>query len=217
MSKNYELDEKCGKRLLECMEASNINGTQLAQKMNDYYNKHGLSSTMNISQQKISTIINGRVHLKKEDAELFAEILNVDVNYLLGNTDYKTPLDKVSDKFKTQLGIEKLYYQITELHGFEIIATASDLERVSKSPSFIRQWIIQDKQMTSTTLHHVNYNRARIIFLYDIKQKKLSPPILMADFEEMIKNIDYHFQCSLEKPFRDYQNLIKSAIPLKHK
>ena len=33
-----------------------------------------------MSQQKISTIITGRVHLKKEDAELFANILNVKVD-----------------------------------------------------------------------------------------------------------------------------------------
>lgn len=83
--KNYELDEKCGKRLAECMKCSKINGTQLAQKIEEYYATHGLSATNTMSQQKISTIITGRVHLKKEDAELFADILNVDADYLLGH------------------------------------------------------------------------------------------------------------------------------------
>ena len=215
--KNYELDKKCGKRLAECMKYSKINGTQLAQKVEEYYAMHGLSSTNTMSQQKISTIITGRVHLKKEDAELFADILDVDADYLLGNTDYKTSLEKVSDKFKTRSDIELLYYQIMELHGYELITSVSDLEKICKDSYFINQWIreCEDGDGVYTSLHHVNYDRARIFFLYDTRKKELSPPILMTDFQRMIEDIDYHFQCSMEKPFRDYQNLLDNRIPIK--
>lgn len=85
--KDYELDEKIGKRLAECMKSAKINGSTLAQEANKYYSMHNLASTKNMSQQKISTIVNGRVHLKKEDAELFAKILNVNLDYLLLESD----------------------------------------------------------------------------------------------------------------------------------
>ena len=64
--KDYELDEKIGKRLAECMKSAKINGSTLAQEANKYYSMHNLASTKNMSQQKISTIVNGRVHLKKK-------------------------------------------------------------------------------------------------------------------------------------------------------
>ena len=88
--KDYELDEKCGKRLAECMKQAKMSGTMLADKVNKYYEANGLLATKSISQQKISTIVQGRVHLKKEDAELFAMILNVDADYLLGLEECKT-------------------------------------------------------------------------------------------------------------------------------
>ena len=107
-----------------------------------------------MSQQKISTIITGRVHLKKDDAELFANILNVDVNYLLGKTDYKTSWEKVSDKFKSRSDIEKLYYQIIELHGYELITTVSDLEKISKDTflSINGAWKIKMKSTQHCTM-----------------------------------------------------------------
>ena len=152
--KNYELDKKCGERLAKCMESSKLNEKQLAQRIKEYYAIHGLSATKTMSQQKISTIITGRVHLKKEDAELFANILNVDVNYLLGKTDYKTSWEKVSDKFKSRSDIEKLYYQIIELHGYELIATVSDLEKISKDTflSINGAWKIKMKSTQHCTM-----------------------------------------------------------------
>lgn len=213
--KNYELDKKCGKRLNECMKIAKISGTELANKINEYYEKNGLSATKTISQQKISTIITGRVHLKKEDAELFAMILDVDVNYLLGKTDDITRISKSIKRIKTRSEREQLYLQILELHGYGLITTVSELEEVAKDSYFINQWIKTGENGTkSISLHHVNYDRARIFFLYDIKNKKISPPILMTDFSKMIDDIDYHFRCSIEKPFREYQEMFEYSIPL---
>ena len=114
----------------------------------------------------------------------------------------------------THLKREQLYLQILELHGYELITTVSELEEKVSDSFFIKQWVIKDEWGKSTTLHHVNYDRARIIFLYDQKAKKLSPPILMSEFWEMISNIDYHFLCCLERPFRKYKDMIEYSIPL---
>lgn len=63
--KNYELDKKCGKRLAECIKQANMSGAILANKVNEYYEANDLLTTKSMSQQKISTIVQGRVHLKK--------------------------------------------------------------------------------------------------------------------------------------------------------
>lgn len=104
--KDYELDEKIGKRLAECMKSAKINGSTLAQEANKYYSMHNLASTKNMSQQKISTIVNGRVHLKKEDAELFAKILNVNLDYLLLESEYMTLDANIKDIAQT--GVDEL-------------------------------------------------------------------------------------------------------------
>lgn len=215
--KNYELDKKCGERLAECMKIANINGSALAHKMNEYYEKNGLSATKTISQQKISTITTGRTHLKQEDAELFAMILDVDVNYLLGKTEHRTRIGESIERIKDKSDREQLYLQILELHGYELITTVPELKKVAKDPYFINQWIKKDENgKESISLYHVNYERARIFFLYDIKNRKISPtPILMTDFYKMIDDIDYHFKCSLERSFREYQEMIEYSIPLK--
>lgn len=214
--KNYELDKKCGKRLSECMELAKINGTTLANEMNEYYKAHGLSATKSMSQQKISTITTGRVHLKKEDAELFAMILNVDVDYLLGKSDYITRLEKASDQYGLKLEREDLYCQILKLHGYKLITIVSDLQEVVTDSFFINQWIAEDRNGVKTvTLHHKDKERSRIFFLYNTKNKKLSPPILMDDFMKMLEDTDYHFRCSLERPFRERQEMWEYMIPVK--
>lgn len=169
-----------------------------------------------MSQQKISTIVQGRVHLKKEDAELFAMILNVDADYLLGIEEYKTRLEKASNRYGTKLEREELYNQILELHGYKLITTVSSLKEIITDSFFINQWIAEDENGKKTiSLHHKDKERSRIFFLYDTKSKKLSPPILMKDFYKMIEDTDYHFKCSLEKPFRERQEMREYAIPIK--
>ncbi len=214
--KNYELDEKCGKRLSKCMELAKINGTTLANEMNEYYKAHGLSATKSMSQQKISTITTGRVHLKKEDAELLAMILNVDVDYLLGKSDHITRLEKASDRYGLKLEREDLYCQILKLHGYKLITTVSALQEVVTDSFFINQWIAEDRNGEKTvTLHHKDKERSRIFFLYNTKNKELSPPILMDDFMKMLEDTDYHFQCNLERPFRERQEMWEYMIPVK--
>ncbi len=213
--KNYELDKKCGERLAECMKIAKISGATLARKMNEYYEKNGLSTTQTISQQKISSITTGRVHLKQEDAALFAMILDVDVNYLLGKTEHRNRTEKSIGRIKEKYERKELYLQILELHGYELITTVPELKKVAKDSYFINQWIKKGENgQESISLHHVNYERARIFFLYDIKNKRLSPPILMTDFYKMIDDIDYLFRCSIEKPFREYQEMFEYSIPL---
>lgn len=215
--KNYELDKKCGKRLAECMKQAKLSGKTLAHKMNEYYKANGLSTTKSMSQQKISTITTGRVHLKKEDAELIAIILNVDVDYLMGKSEYRTRLEKASNRYGIKLEREDLYYQILELHGYKLITTASGLKEITTDSFFIDQWIVEDEHGKTESLHHTDKERSRIFFLYNIKSKKLSPPIFMADFMKIIDDTDYHFQCSLERPFREYQEMWEYAIPIKPK
>ena len=108
--KDYELDKKIGKRLAECMKYAKINGSALAQEANKYYSMHNLASTKNMSQQKISTIVNGRVHLKKEDAELFAKILNVNLDYLLLESEYMTLDDNIKISHRQVLMNSYLFF-----------------------------------------------------------------------------------------------------------
>ena len=214
--KNYELDKKCGERLDECMKQAKMSGTMLANKANKYYEVNGLSATKNMSQQKISTIVQGRVHLKKEDAELFAMILNVDADYLLGHEEYKTRFEKSSNRRRTKLEREELYYQILELHGYKLITTVSDLKEVTTDSLFINSWITKNEKGIETVSLHLNDKEcSRVFFLYDTKNKKLSPHILMDDFYKIIEDIDYHFRCSLERPFREYREMWEYAIPVR--
>lgn len=213
--KNYELDKKCGERLAKCMKDAKINGTVLANKVNEYYKTHGLSATKSMSQQKISTIVQGRVHLKKEDAELFAMILKVDADYLIGKEEYKTRLEKSSNRYGTKLEREELYCQILKLHGYKLITEVSELKEITTDSFFINQWIDKDEKGVETVSLHLNdEKRSRVFFLYDIKNKKLSPHILMDDFYKMIEDVDYHFRCNLERPFREYQEMWEYAIPV---
>lgn len=214
--KDYELDEKCGKRLAECMKQAKMSGTMLADKVNKYYEANGLLATKSISQQKISTIVQGRVHLKKEDAELFAMILNVDADYLLGLEECKTHLEKSSNRYRLKLDRIELYHQILELHGYKLITTVSDLKEVTTDLSFINYWIVKDEKGIETVSLHLNdKEHSRVFFLYDTKNKKLSPQILMDEFYKTIEDMDYHFKCSLERPFREYQEMWEYAIPVR--
>ena len=155
------------------------------------------------------------MHLKQEDAALFAMILDVDVNYLLGKTEHRNRTEKSIGRIKEKYERKELYLQILELHGYELITTVPELKKVAKDSYFINQWIKKGENgQESISLHHVNYERTRIFFLYDIKNKRLSPPILMTDFYKMIDNIDYLFRCSIEKPFREYQEMFEYSIPL---
>lgn len=173
-----------------------------------------LSDNAHISQPTISDIINGKVRLTEQNALLFSRVLDISLKYLLLESDYITSEEKAADRWQSYSKREQLYLQILELHGYELITTVSELEEKVSDSFFIKQWVIKDEWGKSTTLHHVNYDRARIIFLYDQKAKKLSPPILMSEFWEMISNIDYHFLCCLERPFRKYKDMIKYSIPL---
>lgn len=213
--KNYDLDRKCGSRLAECMKSAKMTGTDLAKKVNEYYVQNSLSATNTMSQQKISTIVNGRVHLKQEDAVLFANILNVDVNYLLGKTDYKTSIEKNKNRIAVKSEKETLYYKLLELHGYKLISTVSQLSEITHDSYFINQWIINDKAGKSTSLHHVTEGRPRIIFLYNTNTKELSPPILIAEFKQNLDNIDYFFNCLLERPFKKQQTFLENLIPIK--
>lgn len=214
--KDYELDEKCGKRLAECMKQAKMSGAMLANKVNKYYEANGLLATRSMSQQKISTIVQGRVHLKKEDAELFAMILNVDADYLLGLEECKTRLEKSTNRYRIKLDRIELYHQILELHGYKLITTVSGLKEVTTDLPFINYWIAKDEKGIETVSLHLNdKDRTRIFFLYDTKSKKLSPHILMDEFYKMIEDIDYHFKCNLERPFREYQEMWEYAIPVR--
>ena len=126
--KNYELDEKIGKRLAECMKYAKISGSALAQEANKYYSKHNLASTKNMSQQKISTIVNGRVHLKKEDAELFAKILNVNLDYLLLKSKYMTLDAHINDIAQANTDELISFFSFIDKLGYKFIISKPNSE-----------------------------------------------------------------------------------------
>ena len=123
--KDYELDEKIGKRLAECMKSAKINGSTLAQEANKYYSMHNLASTKNMSQQKISTIVSKS---KKEDAELFAKILNVNLDYLLLESEYMTLDANIKDIAQT--GVDELmsFFSFMDKLGYKFIISKSNSE-----------------------------------------------------------------------------------------
>ena len=119
--KNYDLDKKRGKRLADSMEYAQMNGVTLAQEVNKYYASHGLTATKTMSQQKISTIVTGRVSLKKEDAEIFARILNVKVEYLLLESDYMTEDEHIHAVAQSNVKEELACYALMEALGYKFI------------------------------------------------------------------------------------------------
>lgn len=119
--KNYDLDKKRGKRLADSMEYAQMNGVTLAQEVNKYYASHGLTATKTMSQQKISTIVTGRVSLKKEDAEIFARILNVKVEYLLLESDYMTEHEHIHAVAQSNVKEELACYTFMEALGYKFI------------------------------------------------------------------------------------------------
>ena len=199
--KRGEINPEQGNRLNKCIKYRNMTKKELAQKAN-------------YTPQQISKIVNGHSRLTNEAAIIFAKVLDIDLKYLLLESRYMTAEEKAEDRRQSYSKREQLYLQILELNGYELITTVSELEEKVSNSFFIKQWVIEDECGKSTTLHHVNYDRERIIFLYDQKAKKLSPPILMSEFWEMISNIDYHFLCCLERPFRKYKDMIEYSIPL---
>lgn len=190
-----------GRRLKECIRYRNRTQKWLAEKSH-------------ISQQTISSIINGNARLTEQNALLFSKALDIRLEYLLLESDYITSEKKAFERHDLISERKNLYLQILQLHGYELITTVSELEKVSTDPYFINQWVIDDGRSRSISLHHVNYERARIFFLYDTKIKKLSPPILMSDFMKMIDDTDYHFKCSIEMPFRKHQEMLEYSIPI---
>ena len=119
--KNYELDKKRGKRLEKCMKYAQMGGTDLAKEVNKYYASHGLTATKSTSQQKISTIVTGRVSLKKEDAEIFARILNVKVEYLLLESDYMTEHEHIQAVSHSNVKEDIACYAFIEALGYKFI------------------------------------------------------------------------------------------------
>lgn len=146
---------------------------------------------------------------------MFAMILNVDADYLLGIEEHKTRLEKATNRYGIKLERIELYHQILELHGYKLITTVSDLEEVITDSVFINYWISEDENGIKTvSLHLHDKERSRVFFLYNTKDQKLSPHILMEDFYKMIEDTDYHFKCNLERPFRERQEIQEYAIPV---
>lgn len=80
MKKDTDLNKKRGQRLKECREAARMTQENLAE-ITDY------------SVQTVSYIENGKRGMSKESAYTFAKYLNVRMEYLLCDDDFKTAED----------------------------------------------------------------------------------------------------------------------------
>ena len=80
MKKKRELNTNQGKRLKECIEAKKMSQKELAKKSG-------------YSEQYISYIANKKKNMSLESAKMFADILDVDAEYLLCETDCKNFTD----------------------------------------------------------------------------------------------------------------------------
>ena len=118
---DYDLDKKRGKRLADSMKYAQMSGVTLAHEVNKYYASHSLTATKSMSQQKISTIVKGRVSLKKDDAELFAKILNVKVEYLLLESDYMTDCEHIQAVAQSNVNEDIACYTFMEALGYKFI------------------------------------------------------------------------------------------------
>lgn len=98
MKKKKELNHMQGKRLSECLEEKNITQKELAKK-SDY------------SAQQINYIINGKRSMSLESARAFAKILDVDAEYLLCETKYKTIWDEINKESEEEKKISSLLHE----------------------------------------------------------------------------------------------------------
>lgn len=78
-----KLNPKQGKRLKECIEAKKMTQKELSKKSG-------------YSEQYISYIINEKKNMSLESARAFAKILDVDAEYLLCETEYKTEANRIN-------------------------------------------------------------------------------------------------------------------------
>ena len=91
MKKDLDLNKKRGQRLKECREAARMTQENLAE-ITDY------------SVQTVSYIENGKRGMSKESAYTFAKYLNVRMEYLLCDDDFKT----VEDIYYDAVAFERL-------------------------------------------------------------------------------------------------------------
>lgn len=116
-----ELNLECGKRLKECL--SDFPMTQ---------NK--LASLTGYTQQYISNIIVGKKPMTIKAAKLFSEYLNIQEEYLLCESNYKTKQEEIQETFKTNRkkwnDLENAVQTLISNTGYKIVGRyAADWDR----------------------------------------------------------------------------------------
>lgn len=114
---------KTGQNLLKCLE-----------KVRDFFPKNSnFADCMYIDPAVLSRIINGKSTLTADFAVRAAKVfkqcgLDVRIEYLLGESEYMTESDKISDICSTLQDRDRLVFNLIESMGYKILGEKSDPE-----------------------------------------------------------------------------------------
>lgn len=97
-----------GLRLKKCLEYKKMTQKQLAEKTH-------------ISQQTISTIINGKTRLTDENARIFSQVLDINREYLLLESDYMTDSDHIKAVAESNVNQDIACFTLMQSLGYKFI------------------------------------------------------------------------------------------------
>lgn len=88
------------KRIAELRKSKNLNQT-------------GLAMQLNVSQKMISAYENGTHQPSIETLKRMSEIFNVSVDYIIENTDIKTPADYFLNKNQNEIDLLNIFKELS--------------------------------------------------------------------------------------------------------
>ena len=106
--KQEELNKLVGERLRKCIKEKNIKQSELA-------------SLSNFTEQHISKLVKGKSKLTTETARILARILEVRIEYLLYEDDFKTEFDRFSLYLKNIEDIHVNICNLLESKGYRLV------------------------------------------------------------------------------------------------
>ena len=130
---------KVGKRLKQLREELNMTQKELADKLG-------------ISRAAVGLYEQGKRNVDNDTLLKLSEIFNVSADYLLGNTDIKTPVDKISSALSDDPGLLAFWNTLKEREDLQLLFKQTK----DMSPRAIRQVIQIIKIIESE--EHERYN-----------------------------------------------------------
>lgn len=114
-SKEYML--RCGERVKKCREKAGLSQEELSAAIESLPENNGKTR----SDKQISYIECGQRRLSFEYARLISQVLNVDVDYLLGTRKFPTDKERLEAICQNDLERDALIGKLIELLGYEVI------------------------------------------------------------------------------------------------